>query len=393
VSVEEFKPSARPQRAAVEPLRIAMVAPPWFEIPPLGYGGIESVVADLVDQLSARGHHVTLIGAGRPRTSAKQFFRVFDVPPSERLGTPAPEVIHAAGVASLLEDIPVDVVHDHSLAGPLLARSRPAPTVVTMHGPVDGEQGEYFRWLGDSVEVVAISDAQRRANPLINWYGRVHNAIDVSSFPFEPRKDDYVVWLGRFNGDKGPHLAIDAARQAGLNIVLAGKCNEPAEKAFFEEYVRPRLGPGVEYIGEADAVSKRPLLAGAQALCFPLQWEEPFGMVMIEAMACGTPVVALRRGSVPEVVSHGVSGLIVDDYADFPQALHAAAGLNPADVRAHAQRNFDLSVMADGYESVYAGLTRTRLVLPDQGQLVVEDFTATGSGSLIRGDRGRVPLV
>jgi glycosyltransferase involved in cell wall biosynthesis len=391
VSTEEISSSPVRQHAAVPPLRIAMVAPPWFEIPPLGYGGIESVVADLVDQLAARGHQVTLIGAGRPRTSAKQFFRVFEVPPSERLGTPAPEVIHAAGVASLLEDIPVDVVHDHSLAGPLLARSRPVPTVVTMHGPVDGEQGEYFRWLGDSVEVVAISDAQRRLNPLINWYARVHNAIDVASFPFEPKKDDYVVWLGRFNADKGPHLAIDAARRAGLKIVLAGKCNEPAEKVFFDAEIRPRLGPGVEYVGEADAVSKRPLLAGAKALCFPLQWEEPFGMVMIEAMACGTPVVALPRGSVPEVVAHGVSGLIVEDYADFPAALHRAAALNPADVRAHAQGNFDLSVMADGYEQVYAALTQSRVVLPDVGRLSVEDFAATGSGALIR-DRGRAPL-
>ena len=369
-----------------------MVAPPWFEIPPLGYGGIESVVADLVDQLSARGHHVTLIGAGRPRTSASQFFRVFDVPPSERLGTPAPEVIHAAGVASLLEDIPVDVVHDHSLAGPLLARSRPVPTVVTMHGPVDGEQGEYFRWLGDSVEVVAISDAQRRLNPHINWYARVHNAIDVASFPFEPVKDDYVVWLGRFNADKGPHLAIDAARRAGLKIVLAGKCNEPAEKAFFEAEIRPRLGPGVEYVGEADAASKRPLLAGARCLCFPLQWEEPFGMVMIEAMACGTPVVALRRGSVPEVVADGISGLIVADFEDFPEALHEAGSLNPADCRDHARRNFDLAVMADGYEAVYLSLTQSRVVLPDTPRLVVDDFATTASGTLIRGDRGRPPL-
>ena len=174
--------------------------------------------------------------------------------------------------------------------------------------------------------------------------------------------------------------------------MLAGKCNEPAEKVFFDAEIKPRLGPRVEYIGEADAASKRPLLAGARCLVFPLQWEEPFGMVMIEAMACGTPVVALRRGSVPEVVEHGVSGLIVDDFTEFPAALHAASALDPVACRRHALAHFDLSVMADGYEAVYAGLTQSRLVLPDADRLVVDDFAATGSGALIRGDRGRAPL-
>lgn len=334
-------------------LRIAMVAPPWYELPPRGYGGIESVVADLVDQLVARGHHVTLIGSGRHGTAAQEFVPVFGDPPSLRLGEPAPDVIHAAATARLLEDLDVDIVHDHSYAGPLLARGRQVPTVVTMHGPVSGDQGEYFGWLGDSIDVVAISDAQRRLNPQLNWVGRVYNAIDVDTFPFRSDKDDYLLWLGRFNQDKGPHLAIDAARQVGMRIVLAGKRNEPVEKAFFEAEIVPRLGPGVEYVGEADAALKRELLAGARALTFPLQWEEPFGMVMIEAMACGTPVVALRRGSVPEVVAHGMAGLVVDDYERFPAALVAAESVDPAACRAHVRANFGLPVMAEGYERIY----------------------------------------
>jgi glycosyltransferase involved in cell wall biosynthesis len=339
--------------AQAESLRIAMVAPPWFELPPCGYGGIESVVADLVDQLSERGHHVTLIGAGGNGTAAEQFLQVFEVPPSQRLGTPGPEVIHAAATARLLDDLDVDVVHDHSFAGPLLARGRPTPTVVTMHGAVSGENGEYFRWLGDSVDVVAISDAQRRLNPDLNWVGRVHNAIAVDSFPFRADKDDYLLWLGRFSPDKGPGLAIDAARAAGMRIVLAGKRSEPGELAFFDSEIAPRLGPGVEYVGEADATLKRELLAGARALAFPLQWEEPFGMVMIEAMACGTPVVALPRGSVPEVVAHGVTGLVVDDFDRFPAALRAAESIDPAACRAHVAAHFDLPVMAAGYEQIY----------------------------------------
>lgn len=341
-------------------LRIAMVAPPWYELPPRGYGGIESVVADLVDQLTLRGHEVTLIGSGGNGTLAKRFLPVFEQPPSERIGLAGPELIHAAATARLLEELEVDLVHDHSFAGPMSARSRQIPTVVTMHGPVSGDYGEYFGWIGDAVDVVAISDAQWRQNPALNWVGRVYNAIAVDTFPYRAEKDDYLLWLGRFYPDKGPHLAIDAAREIGMRIVLAGKRTEPCEQAFFDAEVAPRLGPGVEYVGEADATLKRELLAGARALTFPLQWEEPFGMVMIEAMACGTPVVAMRRGSVPEVVADGVSGLVVDDIESFPAALRAAESLDPAACRAHVRANFDLPVMAAGYERMYRMLLARR---------------------------------
>ncbi|HET7173798.1 MAG TPA: glycosyltransferase [Nocardioidaceae bacterium] len=178
-----------------------MIAPPWFELPPTGYGGIESVVADLVDTLTVAGHEVVLIGAGRHRTRAARFVAVFEQPPSERLGAPVPEVLHAARAAAALPHLRVDVVHDHSLAGPLLAVGRPRPTLVTMHGPVDSELGDYYAALGDSVGMVAISDAQRRLRPELNWIGTVHNAIDVASFPFRSRKEDFVLWLGRFHPD------------------------------------------------------------------------------------------------------------------------------------------------------------------------------------------------
>jgi glycosyltransferase involved in cell wall biosynthesis len=340
----------------VPPLRIAMVAPPWFELPPVGYGGIESVVADLVQQLTLRGHEITLIGAGRHRTEASRFVAVYADPPTHLLGTPIPEVFHAAAAAEVIASSEFDVVHDHTLAGPLLARGRATPTVVTMHGPVCGDLERYMRSLGLTIDLVAISDAQRRGHEDLNWVGTVYNAIDVSSFPFRETKDDYLLWLGRFNPEKAPHLAIDTARAAGHRIVLAGKLNEPNEREYFEQAVAPRLGPDAEYVGEADAALKRELFSGARAMTFPIQWEEPFGIVMIEAMACGTPVVATRRGSVPEVVADGVSGLIVDDMADFPDALNRAAELSPHDCRAHAERFFDLPVMAAGYERIYRRL-------------------------------------
>lgn len=344
---------ARRASGGTSGLRIAMVAPPWFELPPRAYGGTEAVVAALVDQLVGRGHHVTLVGAGRHRTAAQAFVPVFREPPSSELGSAVPEVIQAAAADVVVRGLEVDLVHDHTLAGPLLARGRRVPTVVTMHGAVDGRQGQYVALLGASVHVVAISEAQRRLNRALHWLATVHNAVDVRSFPYRATKDDYVLWVGRFCPDKGAHLAIDAARAAGRRIVLAGKASEPHERVYFEQAVRPRLGRTAEYVGEADAELKRALYAGARCLIFPVQWEEPFGMVMIEAMACGTPVVAMRRGSVPEVVSHGVSGLVVDRLDEVPAAVLQAEGLDPEAARAHVAERFDLPVMAAGYEHAY----------------------------------------
>jgi glycosyltransferase involved in cell wall biosynthesis len=337
-------------------LRIGMVAPPWYEVPPTSYGGIEAVVADLVGEFVARGHEVTLLGAGRNLSAATRFMPVFDEPPSSRLGEALPEVLYAAAVGRALADLELDLVHDHSIAGPLLARGRRVPTVVTMHGPVAAEQGEIMARLGDSVHVVAISDAQRVDRRDLNWVGMVHNALHVDAFPYVEEKDDVVLWMGRFTPDKGPEIAIDAARAAGLPIVLAGKNTEPSERAFFDAEIAPRLGHGVSYVGEADGVAKRELCARARALVFPIQWEEPFGIVMLEAMACGTPVVATRRGSVPEIVEDGQTGFVLDadaTVAQIAQALHDAVELDPRRCRASVSERFSPAIMADGYERVY----------------------------------------
>ncbi len=341
-----------------EAMHVAMVAPPYFSIPPEAYGGIEEVVGDLTRALIARGHRVTLVGAGRDRTPAK-FLRTYDEPPTDQLGEPLPELHHAAAAAQLLADLDVDVIHDHTLAGPLTAASRPAPTVATMHGPMDGELGDYFRQLGTTVSLVAISDAQRALAPDLSWVATVRNGIDVASFPFQQAKEDWVLFVGRFNPDKAPHLAIDAAQAAGRRIVLAGKLNEAAEEEYFETAIRPRLGPTVDYVGEVDATAKRELYAKAACLLFPVQWPEPFGMVMIEAMACGTPVVALDGGSVPEVVVDGTTGIICATAEDLPAAIAKAGQRRPEACRAHVEQHFDLTHMAEGYERVYRRLSGT----------------------------------
>jgi glycosyltransferase involved in cell wall biosynthesis len=342
-------------QATSKPMRIAMVAPPWLQIPPEGYGGIETICADLTDGLVARGHEVHLFASGIDGTEAN-FVRSYEDPPIAQIGEAGPEVTHAARVAAALEDIEVDIVHDHSFAGPLLGRGRRAPTVATVHGPLVEELDTYYRLLGRSVHLVAISDAQRRSDPDLHWTATVYNAIRVHDYPFRAGKDDYALFLGRMNLDKGAHIAIDVARKAGWRLLIAAKLNEPAEQAYFDEEIKPRLGDDVEWLGEANGERKSELLSGARCLLFPLQWEEPFGLVMIEAMACGTPVVALRRGSVPEIVTDGVTGVLRDDPADLPAALDAVAGIDPRACRERAENEFDLPVMVSRYEEVYRNL-------------------------------------
>ena len=345
----------RTQQAPVgaQQIHIAMVAPPYFNVPPTAYGGIETVVADLVDALVARGHKVTLIGAGNHATRAQRFHTTYDVGPADQLGEAMPEIVHAAKVAGILDALDVDVIHDHTMAGPLMARGRLTPTVVTAHGPVLGDSGEYYRALGDTVQLIAISDAQRSSAPDLAWLATVHNAIRSESFPFCAEKDDYALFLGRFHPEKAPHLAIDAARAVGMPIVLAGKCSEPIERAYFSREIEPRIASDVTIYGVADATAKRRLLVHAACMLFPICWEEPFGLVVLEAMACGTPVVALRRGAVPELIVHGQTGVIVDDPDDLPAGIALALQLDPAVCRKHVEAEFTVEVMAEGYEAVY----------------------------------------
>jgi glycosyltransferase involved in cell wall biosynthesis len=345
-----------PVPGRTRPLHVAMVAPPYFPVPPDGYGGVEAVVAELVDALGQRGHRVTLIAAGAPGTTAAEFLQVTPEASSARLGEALPEVLHAARTWRLLQGHPAELVHDHTLAGALLADGRDVPTLVTAHGPVSGDLGQVYAELGDAVSLVALSDHQRSTAPHLPWVATVPNAVQVETFPYREDKDDYALFLGRFHPEKAPHVAIDAARGAGVRLLMAGKCSEPLEREYFRTEVEPRLGPGVELLGVADAARKRDLLSRARCLLFPIVWDEPFGLVMVEALACGTPVVAMREGAVPEVVRDGVTGVVVDKESDLVEAIHASAALSSAACRQDALDRFDTSLMASAYEQVYRDL-------------------------------------
>jgi glycosyltransferase involved in cell wall biosynthesis len=334
-----------------------MVAPPWFEVPPAGYGGIESMCHWLVEGLRARGHHVVLAAAGPNRTSGP-FVQTYPVPPTARLGQALPEVVHAAQASRALDELDLDIVHDHSTAGPLTAGWRRAPTVATVHSPVAGELAEFYRASTDRLWLVAISAAQRRSVPDLPWVGMVHNGIRADAYPYQPSKGPFALFLGRMSPEKGAHLAIDAARASGLPLVLAGKRIEPVEHEYFDAEIRPRLSPEVAYVGEVGGSAKKTLLSRARCLLFPIQWGEPFGLVMIEAMACGTPVVALAGGSVGEIVLDGVTGFICNQPDQLPDAIAASATLSPRACRDHVAESFDVEGMVDGYERAYRDVIR-----------------------------------
>lgn len=347
------------------PLRIAMVAPPWYELPPKGYGGIEAVCAVLVDALVARGHDVTLIGAGTRNRTRARFVSTLPRVQHERLGELMPAVLHAAQVQRALDGEEFDVVHDHTLCGPLVADTRRAPTVLTAHSLVTGEVGDYLAALGESVRLVAISDSQRASRSDLPWLGTVHNAIDTSRLRASAaRPDGPVLWLGRFCPDKGTDLAIAACRAAGIPLVLAGKCSEPGERRYLDERIRPLLGPDVRLVCDPGRAAVRRLIRSARCLIVPIRWAEPFGMVMIEAMSEGRPVVALRRGAVPEIVQHGVTGWVCDHPDELPAALLRAGELDPQACVRQVRSRFSAELMARRYERVYRQAIRDAQVRP-----------------------------
>lgn len=335
-------------------LRIAMVVPPWLSVPPPGYGGLEHVVAGLADGLLRQGHAVTVFGAGPYHGTQARYVPVGPDLQYDRLGEALPELAHLAQVGRLVRPEEFDIIHDHTTIGPLVAGRRAVPTVATVHGNPVGEYGTVLSDTDAGVGLVAISHAQRRANRALPWVGTVHNALDTGDVPYKSTASrGPVLWLARFNPDKGPELAIAACRAAGLPLVLAGKCNEPVERHYYEQVVAPLLDDDVTVLLNVDREAALRLLVDARCLVMPIQWEEPFGMVMVEAMATGTPVVALRRGAVPELVRDEVTGLICDRPNELPGALRRVGDLDPVACRAHVVENFSTTAMARGYAAVY----------------------------------------
>jgi len=335
-------------------MKIAVLAPAWFAVPPTGYGGIEWIVALLADGLAEAGHDVTLFASGDSRTKAKLSY-VFPEAPSRQIGRTFWELKHALGCYARADEF--EIINDHTgMMGAVLGGTVSTPVVHTVHGPLDGEPGEIYELISKvapKVGLISISMNQRKPKPDLNWIANCHNALDFSVYPMKPHRRDYLLFLGRLSPDKGAHRAVAVAMEAGLPLKIAGKMQEPKEREYFHELVEPHLVDGIEYLGEVTHGQKVELLQNARATLFPIEWEEPFGLVMIESMACGTPVIATRWGAVPEVIEHGRSGIIVDHYREMPAALEAADQLDPLELRRYVEEEFSPEHMVRDYVAAY----------------------------------------
>jgi glycosyltransferase involved in cell wall biosynthesis len=335
-------------------VKVAILAPVWFAVPPTGYGGIEWVVSLLADGLAEAGHDVTLFASGDSRTKAKLAY-VYPEAPSKQIGRTYWELRHALGCFERAGEF--DVINDHTgMLGATLGATVQTPVAHTVHGPLDGEPGEIYEQVGriaPQVGLISISMNQRKPKPHLNWIANVHNALDFSFYPVKPHRGDYLLFLGRMSPDKGAHRAVAVAMETGLPLKLAGKMQEPKERQYFRELVEPHLVDGIEFLGEVTHGEKVELLQNARATLFPIEWEEPFGLVMIESMACGTPVIATRWGAVPEVIEHGRSGIIVDHYRDMAGALEQADDLDPFELRRYVEEEFSPQRMVADYVAAY----------------------------------------
>ncbi len=345
-------------------MRIAQVAPPFETVPPLRYGGTERVIATLTDELVRRGHEVTLFAAGGSTTSARL------VPTVERAlwhQQPRPRDFNPYWAVTLgqvwrhMEEF--DVVHSHlDFFGYPMARASVRPVVTTLHGRLDlPDLPPLYRHFSD-IPLVSISDAQRAPVPDANWAATIYHGIEVNDFTFNPHMGGYLAFLGRISSEKGLDTAIRVARRAGVPLLIGARMPLPylqdpnvrADWEYWENEVQPLIESNqVELLGQLTDKDKAELLRNAAALLFPIRWPEPFGLVMVEALACGTPVLALRNGSVPEVVEDGVTGFICDTEDELVDAVTRVADLDRGRCRSEATRRFSSAAMTDAYEQVY----------------------------------------
>jgi glycosyltransferase involved in cell wall biosynthesis len=338
-------------------MRIAQVAPLSESVPPRLYGGTERIVAYLCDELVRQGHSVVLFASGDSRTSATL---VPVWPRALRLGgacrdTLAPHLLMVEQAARRAGEF--DIVHFHvaQLHFPV-ARRLQVPHVTTLHGRLDlPELAPLYDEFSD-VPVVSISDVQRGPLPQANWIDTVHHGLPPDNHRFQPARGDYFAFLGRISPEKRVDRALAIARACGRPLRIAAKV-DPADLDYFKRDIEPLLAaPGVDFIGEIGDAQKSDFLGGARALLFPVDWPEPFGLVMIEALACGTPVIAFRSGSVPEIIDDGVTGFIV---TGMRQAIEAARRVDAIDryaCRRAFERRFTAAHMASGYLQVYRSL-------------------------------------
>ncbi|HEY0485386.1 MAG TPA: glycosyltransferase [Mycobacteriales bacterium] len=341
-------------------MRIGVIAPPWLPVPPPAYGGIEAVVDRLARGLAADGHDVLLAASGESTCPVP---RLPDMPSGAidagLTDHTVAELCHVRTAYTAMADL--DLVHDHTVAGPLY-RNRPTglPIVTTNHGTFLYGLGELYREAGPDVTIVAISHHQAATARGVQIARVIHHGIDVDVVPCGPGDGGYACFLGRMSPYKGVREAVLVARRAGVPLLIAAKMRMREEREFFDERIAPLLGGDVQYVGEIGDAVKYDLLGRAVALLNPIQWPEPFGLVMIEALATGTPVVTTPSGAAPEIVDDGTTGYLRTDLDALAEALGAAAALDRAACRATAVARFSTTRMVAEHVDLYRALLDAR---------------------------------
>jgi glycosyltransferase involved in cell wall biosynthesis len=339
--------------------RVAMIAAPWIPVPPPAYGGIEAVVSLLADELTLRGHDVMLLAAPGSRSAACVRAPLESEHP-DRIGWALYEADHVGSAYDAVDDAviagqPFDVVHDHSgFTAVAMAPRSPVPVVHTLHAPFDDDTSPFYARHGHKVRLVAISRFQQEHAPAgVRVTEMVPNPIRVADWPFRAGKDEYLLWVGRFDPVKGAHRAITVARRAGLPLVLAGPVQHGQEPYFHRE-IEPHIdGETVRYVEEVGGARRMELFARAKALLMPIRWAEPFGLVMIEALVCGTPVLAFPEGAVSEIVIDGENGFQVADEQRMTAAIVRLGEIDPLRCRESVASRYDVAIIAERYEAVY----------------------------------------
>jgi glycosyltransferase involved in cell wall biosynthesis len=339
-------------------LRIALIAAPFIAVPPAEYGGTELFVGQLAEGLSKAGVEAVVYANGESTVHAERRWlyerSLWPIKQPERAWIR--ELNHTSwAIRDALKDC--DVIHVQSPQGLAFSPLVDRPFVLTLHGPHEDYLSEYYARYPD-VQYVCISDAQCRQESLPHLR-TIHHGIDLSLYRLVENKQQYLSFIGRIAPIKGTHLAIDVAHRTGIPLKIAGEV-QPTFREYFESKIRPKIdGKLVEYIGPADLQAKNELLGNSMAMLFPIQWNEPFGLVMVEAMACGTPVIALPGGSVPEVVVEGVSGHVCRSIREMTRCIRDL-NTKPADVRRYVEENFSVEVMVRKYINLYQETLRAR---------------------------------
>jgi glycosyltransferase involved in cell wall biosynthesis len=370
-------------------MRVGLIAPPWLPVPPRAYGGIEAVIDRLARGLVDAGHGVLLAA---PANSTCPVPRVAGTEEASEEGPLCAEtnteLRHVIRSYQAMSD--VDVIHDHTASGPLLhRRNRSTPVVTTLHGPFDAKLSAIYGAFRD-VSVIAISRHQATTALGVPVARVIHHGIDVAAVPEGTGDGGYACFLGRMSPEKGPREAALIARAAGVPLRMAAKLREPAERDYFDTAVKPLLSSEVEYVGELGCEDKLKLLGGSFALLNPLRWAEPFGLVMIEALATGTPVVATPEGSAPEIIDDGVTGYLRRGRSALASALLDAAELDRRACRAQAQLRFDADVMIRKHLDLYEELLKAGPALSDDTRESVASPKLTIGRARARADRARI---